>query len=61
MGGFISWCLGALLCGSFSILFVWKGIERMCQRREMRACEGEWGRVGGSVKGYSDGRVVQVG
>jgi len=61
MGGFMSWCLGALLCGSLSILLVWRGMERMCGRREMSACEEEFGSVGESGEGYSDGRVVQVG
>jgi len=36
-------------------------MEQMCGRREMRACERGWGGVGGSCKGYSDGRVEQVG
>jgi len=58
MEGSMSWCLGALLCGSLSILFVWRGMERMCGKREMSACEGEWGSVGGSGKGYSDGSVT---
>jgi len=33
----------------------------MCGRWEMRSCEEEWGSVGGSDRGCSDGRVVQVG
>ena len=61
MGGSMSWCRGALLCSSLSILLVWRGMERMCRRREISACEEEWGSVGGSGKGYSDGRVVQAG
>jgi len=28
MGGSMSWCLGELLCGLLSILFVWRGVER---------------------------------
>jgi len=35
-------------------------MEQMCGRWEMKSCEEEWGRVGGSDRGCSDGRVVQV-
>ena len=28
MGSSMSWSLGVLLCGSLSILFVWRGVER---------------------------------
>jgi len=61
MGSSMSWSLGVLLCGSLSILFVWRVVEQMCGKRKMRECEGEWGSVGESGQGYSDGRVVQVG
>jgi len=33
----------------------------MCGRREMGACEEEWGSVAGSGKGYSNERVLQLG
>jgi len=61
MGDSMSWCLSALLCGSLSILFVWRGVERVCGKRKMRECQGEWGSVGGSVQEYSGERVAQVG
>jgi len=36
-------------------------MERMCERREMIACEGEWGSVGGSGKGTVMGGLYRWG
>ena len=54
----MSWCRDVFLCGSLSILIVWKGMEQMCGRGEMRACGGgggEWEeRVNDTVVGGSN-------
>jgi len=33
----------------------------VCGKRKMRECDEEWGSAGGSVEGYSEEGVAQVG